>query len=175
MSVSKKPLNISMGEPMWTLVYEFKTNKIYKAPKGMQDVRFLHTPAMESLCGYEHKAPMNGEDYVVAGMLEGDDVMITSCSFIQPWAQLSPAQRRGLSLTYRKGCNCTIMPCTSVPFEISSNSQCLWTDGLESRVWDGPQAKRMACLPRLNTTDACSWKVLVTQGPGNLRRSLLKQ
>lgn len=33
----------------------------------MQDVRFLYTPAMESLCGYEHKGPLKGEEYVIAG------------------------------------------------------------------------------------------------------------
>ncbi|XP_077185543.1 metalloproteinase inhibitor 1-like [Paroedura picta] len=160
--VSKQPLNISIGEPVWWVRYEFKTTKVYKGPEEMQDVRFLNTPAMESVCGYEHKAPLKGEDYVVAGMLEGDDVMITSCSFIQPWAQLSPAQRRGLSLKYSKGCNCTIMACTSMPCTLTSDSQCLWTDGIMTRIWDGSQAKRLACLPRSDSL--CAWQSLSPQG-----------
>ncbi|KAL8164202.1 UNVERIFIED_CONTAM: hypothetical protein K2H54_047668 [Gekko kuhli] len=160
--VSKQPLNISIGEPMWMVRYEFKTTKVYKGPEEMQDVWFLNTPAMESVCGYEHKAPMKGEDYVVAGMLEDNSVMITSCSFIQPWAQLSLAQRQGLSQTYSKGCNCTIVPCTSLPCSLTSSIQCLWTEGITSGIWDGTQAKRLACLPR--SSGFCTWASLSTQG-----------
>lgn len=34
----------------------------------MQELRFLHTPAMASVCGYEHKAQVQGEEYVIAGI-----------------------------------------------------------------------------------------------------------
>ncbi|XP_054859717.1 metalloproteinase inhibitor 1 [Eublepharis macularius] len=173
--VSKQPMNISIGEPVSWVRYEIKTTKVFKAPEVMQDVRFLYTPAVASVCGYEHNAPLKGEEYIIAGMLEGDRVMITACSFIQPWSQLSPAQKRGLSLTYSKGCSCMVVPCTSMPCSVTSDSQCLWTDGIGSRIWDGSQAKRLACLPRSNTSDLCAWESLNTQGPGNLRRVLLRQ
>ncbi|CAI5795880.1 metalloproteinase inhibitor 1 [Podarcis muralis] len=173
--VSKQQVNISIGEPVWWMRHEIKTTKVYKGPEEMQDVRFLHTPAMESLCGYEHKGPLKGEEYVIAGMLEGDRAMITACSFIEPWSQLSFAQKRGLSSDYSKGCNCTVVPCNSMPCSITSDNQCLWTDGIMSRIWDGFQAKRLACLPRGESTGLCTWQSLSTQGPGSLRKILLRQ
>ncbi|KAM3844086.1 metalloproteinase inhibitor 1 [Vipera latastei] len=175
-SVSKQHVNISVGEPVWWIRHEIKTTKVYKGPEEMQDVRFLYTPSMESLCGYEHKGPLKVEEYVIAGMLDGNRVMITACSFIQPWSQLSLAQKRGLSLEYSKGCNCTVMPCLSMPCFISSDNQCLWTDGFTSRIWDSLQAKRLACLPRSENSNFCTWQSLSSQGPGSLRKShLLRQ
>ncbi|XP_020653321.3 metalloproteinase inhibitor 1 [Pogona vitticeps] len=170
-ALSKERVNISAGEPVWWMRHEIKTTKVYKGPEHMQDVRFLHTPAMESLCGYEHKSSLKGEEYVIAGMLDGDRVMITACSFIQPWAQLTPAQKRGLSSDYNKGCNCTIVPCTSLPCSVNSDNQCLWTDGIMSRIWDDFQAKRLACLPRSDNAGLCTWQSLSSQGPGSLRRT----
>ncbi|KAJ6652993.1 hypothetical protein lerEdw1_010262, partial [Lerista edwardsae] len=41
------------------------------------------------------------------GKLEKNRVMITLCSFIQPWSWLSPEQQRGMRLDYSKGCGCT--------------------------------------------------------------------
>ncbi|XP_042309215.1 metalloproteinase inhibitor 1 [Sceloporus undulatus] len=173
-AVSQESVNISAGEPVWWIRYEIKTIKVYKAPEEMQDVHFLHTPAMESICGYEHKG-LKGEEYVIAGMLEGDRVMISACSFIQPWAQLTLAQKRGLSSDYSKGCNCTIVPCTSMPCSVTSDNQCLWTDGIMSRVWDQFQAKRLACLPWPRKPGLCTWQSLNTQVPGTFRKARLMQ
>ncbi|XP_053145080.1 metalloproteinase inhibitor 1 isoform X2 [Hemicordylus capensis] len=169
--VSKQSLNVSIGEPVWMVRYEIKTTKVYKGSEQVQDVRFLHTPAMESICGYKHKGSFKGEEYVIAGMLEDESLYITACSFIQPWTELSPAQRRGLSLDYSKGCNCTIMACTSMPCSVSSDSQCLWTDGIMSQLWEGAQAKRLACLPRSEKPGLCTWQALSTQGLGSLRKA----
>ncbi|XP_060108359.1 metalloproteinase inhibitor 1 [Heteronotia binoei] len=168
MGVSKQPMNISLGEPIWLVSYEFKAIKMYKGPEEMQDVYFLNTPSMESVCGYDHKAHEKG-DYVVAGMMEDDKMMITTCSFIQPWASLSPAQRRGLSLTYSKGCNCTILPCIST-CTMTSDSQCLWTDGTMAKTWDGNQAKRFACLPRSDSSGFCTWQLISAQGRNATRQ-----
>ncbi|KAH0628923.1 hypothetical protein JD844_010566 [Phrynosoma platyrhinos] len=174
-AVSKEHVNISAGEPVWWMRHEIKTTKVYKGPEEMQDVRFLHTPAMESLCGYEYKGSPKGEEYVIAGMLEGDRVMITACSFIQPWAQLTLAQKRGLSSDYSKGCNCTIVPCISMPCSVNADNQCLWTDGIMSRIWDDFQAKRLACLPRAEKPSLCTWQSLSIQRPGALRKARLMQ
>ncbi|XP_062975594.1 metalloproteinase inhibitor 1-like [Elgaria multicarinata webbii] len=171
--VSKELLNISIGEPVWLMRHEIKTTKVYKGPEEMQDVQFLHTPSMESLCGYEHKGTLKGEEYIIAGMLEGNRVIISACSFIQPWAQLSAAQKRGLSSEYSKGCNCIVVPCTSMPCSVSSDNQCLWTDGITSRIWESIQAKRLACLPR--SEKLCAWQSLSIQEPGPLRRARLRQ
>ncbi|XP_044287408.1 metalloproteinase inhibitor 1 [Varanus komodoensis] len=173
--VTKELVNISIGEPVWWMRHEIKTTKVYKAPAHMQDVQFLYTPAMESVCGYEHKGTLKGEEYIITGMLEGDRVMITACSFIQPWAQLSVAQKRGLSSEYSKGCNCTVVPCIAMPCFVSSNNQCLWTDGIISRIWDDFQAKRLACLSQSESPSLCTWQSLSIQEPGSLRRARLRQ
>ncbi|XP_066470058.1 metalloproteinase inhibitor 1 [Tiliqua scincoides] len=156
--------------------YEIKTTKVYKGSEAMQELRFLHTPAMASVCGYEHKENHQGEEYVIAGMLDNNLVRISACSFIQPWAQLTPEQRRGLSLDYSKGCSCQIVPCYSMPCSVDSNSQCLWTDGIVNQMWNGgSQDKSAACLPKSGNPGLCTWQSLKSEKSGFLRKARLRQ
>ncbi|KAJ6652985.1 hypothetical protein lerEdw1_010254 [Lerista edwardsae] len=136
--------------------FEIKTAKVYKGSEALQELRFLYTSTVGHLCGYE-KEPRQGEDYVIAGKQYINRTIINLCSFIQPWAELSPEQRRGLSLDYSKGCSCTvsIKPCYSTPCSIKSDSLCLWDQNL-----NGIQAKTLACLPKSGIPHACSWQSL---------------
>lgn len=40
--------------------------QVFKGPAATQDLRFLYTPNMESLCGYTND-PTPGEEYLIAG------------------------------------------------------------------------------------------------------------
>ncbi|KAJ6652989.1 hypothetical protein lerEdw1_010258, partial [Lerista edwardsae] len=93
-------------ETRWWARYEIQTTEVIKGPAEVQRLRFLRTASEGSLCGYDLE-PVLGEDYVITAMQYKDRVLITLCSFIQPWAKLSPQEKRGLRVDYKKGCSCT--------------------------------------------------------------------
>uniref|UniRef100_A0A8D0BFG9 Metalloproteinase inhibitor 1 n=1 Tax=Salvator merianae TaxID=96440 RepID=A0A8D0BFG9_SALMN len=161
MGVTETYVNSIFGTPMPLLQYEIKTTKVYKSPEDMQDIRFLYTSTMENFCGYIHKGPLK-EEYIIEGRLNSNRVHISLCSFIQPWNQLSAAQKQGLSSDYMKGCSCNIETCSSMPCEIHSSEQCLWTDQITSKEWNGHQAQQLACLPRTEDSTICTWRSLNT-------------
>ncbi|XP_006036368.1 metalloproteinase inhibitor 1 [Alligator sinensis] len=151
--------------------YEIKTSKVLKGPVSGQDLRYLETPTLESLCGYQHAAPLRGEEYVVAASFEDGRATVTSCSFIQPWAELSLGQHRGLMQAYEKGCHCQVLPCQALPCTVTSDSQCLWMDRLSGHGWQGTQAQRFACLPHSRSPPGptpglplCTWQLLKARG-----------
>ncbi|XP_075774699.1 metalloproteinase inhibitor 1 isoform X2 [Pelodiscus sinensis] len=156
--------------------YEIKPSKTYKGVQSVGDVRFLYTPALESVCGYLHLAPLKEEEYLIMAKWQDQRLMISTCSFVRPWARVSPSQRRGISQAYAGGCACEVVPCNSLPCAVSGDAQCLWTDGLLDRSWQGPQAKRLACLPRPSqgappsADPFCTWETL----KGSQAESLLK-
>uniref|UniRef100_A0A8C8VIK4 Metalloproteinase inhibitor 1 n=1 Tax=Pelusios castaneus TaxID=367368 RepID=A0A8C8VIK4_9SAUR len=177
MGVTQLSRNISSQESMPWIRYEIKASKIYKGSETLGDIRFVDTPALDSLCGYQHPAPLKGEEYLIMAMRQDEHLTVSACSFLRPWARVTPRQRRGISHAYMGGCACNVVPCNSMPCVLSSDDQCLWTDGLLDRRWAGPQAQRLACLPRpsqgASQTNGlfCTWETLKSGVPGSLLKA----
>ncbi|XP_003799682.1 metalloproteinase inhibitor 1 [Otolemur garnettii] len=142
--------------------YEIKTTKMYKGFHALgdaADIRFVYTPAMESVCGYFHKSHNRSEEFLIAGKLRDGLLHISTCSFVAPWHSLSHAQRRGFTKTYAAGCeDCTVFPCSSIPCKLESDTHCLWTDQLLQGSEKGFQSRHLACLPR--EPGLCTWQSL---------------
>ncbi|XP_063101853.1 metalloproteinase inhibitor 1 isoform X2 [Cavia porcellus] len=92
--------------------YEIKVTKMFKGSDALghaNDIRFLYTPAMESLCGYFHPSQNRSEEFLVAGQLRAGNLHVTTCSFVVPWHSLSSSQQKGVTKTYSAGCGaCTV-------------------------------------------------------------------
>ncbi|XP_006165858.1 metalloproteinase inhibitor 1 [Tupaia chinensis] len=142
--------------------YEIKTTKVFKGFNALGDVadlQFVHTPAMESVCGYFHTSQNRSEEFLIAGQLRNGHLHITTCSFVAPWNSLSLAQRRGFTKAYAAGCEeCTVFPCLSIPCKLESDTHCLWTDQLLLGSEKGYQSRHLACLPR--EPGMCTWQSL---------------
>nr|KAF6294692.1 TIMP metallopeptidase inhibitor 1 [Pipistrellus kuhlii] len=130
---------------------------------NVSDIQFVHTPAMENLCGYSHRSQNRSEEFLIAGHLRGGQLHITICSYVVPWDSLSSAQRRGFTKLYSAGCEeCTIYPCSSIPCKLQSNNHCLWTDQLLTGSDKGFQSRFLACLPQKQ--GLCNWQSLRSHG-----------
>ncbi|RYC05955.1 hypothetical protein EUU22_20045, partial [Ciceribacter ferrooxidans] len=86
-----------------------------------------------------------------------DTVMINSCGLIVPWDSLTASQTLGFQQVYEKSCSCHIVTCYSLPCQVSSSRDCLWTDMVTTQdsALQGPQALHMACVDKGNNT--CGW------------------
>ncbi|XP_015224316.1 metalloproteinase inhibitor 4-like [Lepisosteus oculatus] len=143
--------------PQW-IRYEVKQTKMFKGFERVADVHYIYTPHDGGVCGFEFNlsGPAKQTELVMAGLLTEDGrVMVSVCSFIQPWDKLSTGQKRGIMYTYKDNCDCRINPCHSVPCTLTSERECLWTDGLFSRGWDQVQAQQYACVHQGEA--ACGW------------------
>ncbi|MBN3287510.1 TIMP1 inhibitor, partial [Polyodon spathula] len=147
--------NRTDGTGMW-MRYEIKQTKMFKGFERLSEVQYVYTPRDEGLCGFEPRAAAKETEFLFSGMLTvGDRLTVTLCSFIQPWNNLSPAQRKGLMHTYKRNCDCRITPCNSIPCQLSTEAECLWTDGLFSHGWDHLQARQYACVHQGD--GSCTW------------------
>uniref|UniRef100_A0A8D1F3B7 Metalloproteinase inhibitor 1 n=1 Tax=Sus scrofa TaxID=9823 RepID=A0A8D1F3B7_PIG len=92
--------------------YEIKMTKMFKGFNALgdaPDIRFIYTPAMESVCGYFHRSQNRSQEFLIAGQLWNGHLHITTCSFVAPWNSLSSAQRQGFTEIYAAGCEeCTV-------------------------------------------------------------------
>ncbi|MBN3322538.1 TIMP4 inhibitor, partial [Atractosteus spatula] len=132
--------------------------EMFKGFERVADVHYIYTPHDGGVCGFEFNlsGPAKQAELVMAGLLTEDGrVMVSVCSFIQPWDKLSTGQKRGIMYTYKDNCDCRINPCHSVPCTLTSERECLWTDGLFSRGWDQVQAQQYACVHQGDA--ACGW------------------
>ncbi|XP_030049754.1 metalloproteinase inhibitor 1 [Microcaecilia unicolor] len=153
---TKVNLNNRTSEELGWIQYEIKVGKIFKGFDLITDLQFLYTPSEESLCGYTHLSTNKSEEFVIIGNMIDGKVRISSCGFIRPWDELSASQKRGIMQIYKNGCNCTIVPCLSMPCSINGDTECLWTDRLISRSWKAYQTQHNACLPQSSGT--CTWQ-----------------
>ncbi|XP_020035380.2 metalloproteinase inhibitor 1 [Castor canadensis] len=145
--------------------YEIKMTKMFKGFDALghaADIRYVYTPAMESVCGYFHQSQNRSEEFLIAGQLRNGDLHITTCSFLASWHSLSAAQRKGFTKTYTAGCEaCTVFPCSSIPCKLENDTHCLWTDQLLLGSEKGFQSRHLACLPR--EPGLCTWQSLRTR------------
>ncbi|XP_077001735.1 metalloproteinase inhibitor 1 [Tamandua tetradactyla] len=142
--------------------YEIKMTKMFKGFDALgdaPDIRFIYTPAMESVCGYFHRSQNRSQEFLIAGRLQEGGLYITTCSFVVPWSSLSFAQRRGFTKAYSAGCEeCTVFPCLSIPCKLESDTHCLWTDLFLTSSENSFQSRHLACLPR--EAGLCTWQSL---------------
>nr|XP_057927701.1 metalloproteinase inhibitor 2-like [Doryrhamphus excisus] len=130
--------------------YDVKLIKTFKGPKRSFDA--IYTPSFPAACGV---TLTKGVDYLITGKLAPDGSLhITLCDFIAPWKRLCKTQKGNLLKGYKKGCDCKITRCTSLPCKISSRAECSWTDFV-MRSDNRQQAKHFACIKRRD--GSCTW------------------
>ncbi|CAM4618864.1 metalloproteinase inhibitor 1-like isoform X2 [Lepidochelys kempii] len=162
------PLNSSSNTQKFEswIRYKIKITKTYKGLESQGNGIFIDSLEQETFCGYQHRAPLNGEEYLIMAERQDKHLIISLCSFVRPWGRIPPSQRHGISQAYGQGCACQVVPCEFRPCELLGDAQCLWTDGLLDQSWQGPQAQRLACLPRPSqgvppgADPFCVWKTL---------------
>lgn len=139
--------------------YHIKTTKVFKTEEGYEDIQYLQTPILESMCGYEHTSTNKSEEFIIAAHIVDTDVYINSCSFVRSWSSLTSTERKGFMNVYSKHCDCKVKECYSVPCEIADN-ECLWTDRLSRQKsrYSGRQATNLACVG--NGSGLCIWQSL---------------
>ncbi|XP_075889681.1 metalloproteinase inhibitor 2a [Nelusetta ayraudi] len=142
------------GNPIKRIQYEVKQIKMFKGPN--QDIEAVFTAPVSAVCGVTLDAS-GKKEYLISGKAEagGAAMQVTLCDYIMPWDFLSSTQKKGLSQRYQMGCECKIMRCPSLPCEISSPDECLWTDLMIDKQVYGLQANHYACIKRAD--DSCSW------------------
>ncbi|KAJ6652986.1 hypothetical protein lerEdw1_010255 [Lerista edwardsae] len=137
-------------------IFEIQTTQVYKGSEAMQELRTLHAVPSKAhvfMLPQCFLKPRKGEDYVIAGKRDGNVIKVEYCSFVKPWAELSPEQQSGISQNYRKGCRCPIRPCFR--FTCFDKSKCRWD--LRSK---GREVLNKTCLPEAGTPPRCSWQSL---------------
>lgn len=141
------------GNTIKRLKYDIKQMKMFKGPSQVIDA--IYTAPSSAMCGVSLET--NGrKEYLITGKLEADGTMhVTLCDLIEPWEAMSVTQKMGLTERYQMGCECRITSCTSVPCMTTSPAECLWTDWLIEKSYNGGQAKHYACIKR--SDDSCAW------------------
>uniref|UniRef100_A0ACB8EM98 Uncharacterized protein n=1 Tax=Sphaerodactylus townsendi TaxID=933632 RepID=A0ACB8EM98_9SAUR len=95
-----------IGDPDWFWVrYDFQPTEVFKKPDKMFEINSLYTQLVGTTCSYRHYNPFNDDEYISTGYLAEHRIIITLCSFIKPWNQITRGQRRGLVMIYAKRCN----------------------------------------------------------------------
>lgn len=144
-------------ENPWTrsvIVYRVQVQRIYKGENKVKNT----TPLKD----YPGKVPMpmevaiytdnnscaaqleQGRDYVLGGYIDGEDLEIFSCNWIQTWNSLSAGQRIGIRRYYGRNCACR-------------TSLCSWMDPLGGMMDYYCGVNNLYCAMR-NDQATCSWK-----------------
>ncbi|TDH02945.1 hypothetical protein EPR50_G00158000 [Perca flavescens] len=140
------------GNSIKRIKYDIKQIKMFKGPTRVFDA--IYTAPTSAVCGVT--LVNNGTEYLITGKLEADGTMhITLCDFIKPWEATSATQKKSLTQRYEMGCDCKITRCRFIPCIIHSPAECLWTDWVIEKTYNGGQAKHFACIKR--SDDSCAW------------------
>lgn len=89
-------------------VYKVKIRNIFKATsKAVVVLRSgrLFTASQESMCGV-HLQPR--ETYVITGNVRHLQAHINLCGYTRKWRDVTPRQRKGFRLLYKRGCTCKV-------------------------------------------------------------------
>lgn len=141
------------GNPIKRIQYEVKQIKMFKGPT--QDIESIFTAPVSAVCGVTLDTS-GKKEYLISGKAEAAGSMhVTLCDYIMLWDSMSPTQKKSLSQRYQTGCDCKIVRCPSLPCEISSPEECLWTDLMTEKQVYGRQANHYACVKRADAS--CSW------------------
>ncbi|XP_076865857.1 metalloproteinase inhibitor 4-like [Brachyhypopomus gauderio] len=135
--------------------YEIKLIKMFKGFDKIKDIQYVYTPVFSSLCGVKLDASYKVQYLLTGNMWSEGKVSIGLCDFIEPWDNLSLAQKKNLNYRYQMGCDCIISTCYTAPCCATSENECLWTDWLVDNKLSVQQARQYACIKR--TDGSCSW------------------
>ncbi|KAK6293936.1 hypothetical protein J4Q44_G00362620 [Coregonus suidteri] len=134
--------------------YDIQQIKMFKGPD--RDINAVFTP---TIC---RKFLETNKEYLLTGRLNTDGTMnIMMCDFSRTWEASSDTQLMRLIQRYQSGCDCKIIPCSSLSCPISSPDECLWTDWLSGNGLSGPQTQSFACLKRRD--GSCAWYSMSAQ------------
>ncbi|KAG8129772.1 putative Metalloprotein [Naja naja] len=48
-------------------IYTIQPIEVYKGPENLRSAQFLYSPVSDNYCGYVHKGPLKGEEYLFSG------------------------------------------------------------------------------------------------------------
>ncbi|XP_051967186.1 metalloproteinase inhibitor 2 [Xyrauchen texanus] len=138
---------------MGTIQYELKVIKVFKGFDRMNDIKYVNTYEMSSLCGTR----LHHGQYLLSGeFIRPDGFVITLCNFVEHWDKLSSMLKYNLQYIYKMGCNCKISNPSDRPIHSRTNDGCILTDW--KHLWppeDGEQAHEYACIKHKN--GSCNW------------------
>lgn len=102
-------------------VYDLRILKIYKGGKtlGLIEDKWVHVEniTINGTIGLFVKAHTvavkleNSTVYFLAGSVRNKTIQLNLGSWIQPWSELTKAQRAGIRRMYSQNCKCQITPC----------------------------------------------------------------
>ncbi|KAG8129770.1 putative Metalloprotein, partial [Naja naja] len=62
--------------------------QVFKGPGHIRNARVLYSPKSEYHCGYQHKGPLRGDDYLISGWIDDNNTLdIKKCNLAIPWEE----------------------------------------------------------------------------------------
>ncbi|XP_040146923.2 metalloproteinase inhibitor 4 [Ictidomys tridecemlineatus] len=150
--------NEDPSNPNKLLRYELKRMKMIKGVEKVKEVRYVYTSVNTSLCGTRIAVNSKRQYFITGNVLDGGKIFINMCNYIQPWENVSMAQRESLNHHYLFNCDCEVTICYSPTCNKSMRNQCLWTDWLLERKLYGNQAHHFFC--KKNEDGSCKWQLV---------------
>ena len=148
-------------------VYDLRILKIYKGGKtlGLIEDKWVHVEniTINGTIGLFVKAHTvavkleNSTVYFLAGSVRNKTIQLNLGSWIQPWSELTKAQRAGIRRMYSQNCKCQITPCFTRKADCDHLLKgCNVSPHQLRTVYQGCEWRYSYCL-KDSEASACSW------------------
>ncbi|XP_070791175.1 metalloproteinase inhibitor 1-like [Pituophis catenifer annectens] len=104
MSVRRDP-----NLPMFKNIFNIQPIQVFKGPRHLRNSRVLYTRASNSYCGYQHRGPLRGDDYLISGKVVENNIEMKNCNLAIPWEQTTLIDKMNLNGVAGRDCS-TICP-----------------------------------------------------------------
>ncbi|ETE65399.1 hypothetical protein L345_08826, partial [Ophiophagus hannah] len=90
-------------------MFSIQPIQVFKGSGHIRNARVLYSPKSEDHCGYQHKGPLRGDDYLISGWIDDKNTLdIKKCDLAIPWEERqNHSNRKGLYFhqnSVRGGC-----------------------------------------------------------------------
>ncbi|XP_060539432.1 metalloproteinase inhibitor 1-like [Pantherophis guttatus] len=95
--------------PIHLNMFSIQPIQVFKGPMYLRNARVLYSPEEEYYCGYQHRGPLRGDDYLISGLIDDIGPQINKCHLAKPWNEVSLIDKMNLNRVAGKDCS-TICP-----------------------------------------------------------------